>query len=108
MWIVRWLIALLLIIFSLVVGWLNIDQMVMPVTFKFWNYQVETRLFMALFVALISGALAWFPIAILRYMNYSKEIRQIKKDNNRLQKELSDLRNISLDEDSSGSKEEHK
>ncbi len=108
MWVVRWLLALLLIIFALVIGWLNIDQMITTVTFTFWNYQVETRLFMALFVTLISGALAWFPIAFLQYVNHSKEIRQLKKANNRLQKELSELRNVSLDEDDSRSKDEHK
>ncbi len=106
MWVFRWILALLLIIFALIVGWLNIDQMITMVTFTFWNYQIETRLFMALFVALILGTLAWFPVAIVQFISNKKEIRQLKRDNSRFQKELSDLRNISIDEDGNRDKED--
>ncbi len=106
MWVFRWILALLFIIFALIIGWQNVDQMITMVTFTFGNYQTETSLFMALFVALILGALAWFPVAIAQFIRNKKEIRQIKRDNSKFQKELSDLRNISIDEDENRDKED--
>lgn len=98
MWIVRWVIALLVIILAMWFGFANSDQ---TVTVNFWRYQIITPLIIALFVAFIVGALAWFPVAIIQYVQIKSEVRNLRKEKGKLQAELSDLRNISIEDDES-------
>ena len=98
MWIVRWVSILAVIILAILFIWLNSEQLANIVTVNFWKFQTETPLFLALFVAFIFGALVWFPVAIIQYLQIKAELRSLRKENNRLQKELGDLRNISIDE----------
>lgn len=108
MWIARWLLALIVIILVLVIAWFNLDQMLTVVTFKFWHYQSDTLLIMALFVAFVLGAIAWFPVAIVQFIRNKTEMRNLRKENSRLQKELGDLRNMSIAEEESKGEENTK
>ena len=108
MWIVRWLLALAIIILALWFGWVNLDQMLEYVTFKFWfsKYQVELQLILALFIAFVLGAFIWFPVAMYRFIHTKTAIRNLRKENNRLQQELADFRNMSIEEQAAGTEGE--
>jgi len=105
---VRWIVALAVIVLLLVISWLNLDQMLMVLSFTFWNYKIETPVIMALFAAFIVGAVVWFPFAIVQFIQSKSEIRTLRKENSRLQKELGDLRNISIEEEESRVEEDEK
>jgi len=97
MWVVRWILILLLLLFLLYFSILNNDQFV---TVKFWKYQIpNVPLIMTLFVAFVVGAVSWFLVAVIQFIQTKTEMRGLRRENMRLQKELADLRNMSIEED---------
>ena len=98
MWIVRWILIFILIVILLYFGAANIDQ---KVTITFWNYQVvDLLLVMALLVAFLLGAFVWFIVAAFQIVQIKNEMRGVRRENSRLKKELADLRNLSIEEES--------
>jgi len=108
MWVVRWLLALVIIVLILWFGWINLEQMRDPVTFKFWfsKYQVELQLILALFITFVLGALVWFPVAMYQFVHNKAAMRNLRKENSRLQQELADFRNMSIEEQATSAGEE--
>lgn len=97
MWIIRWVFVLALMVVLLWFSLMNLDQFV---TITFWNYQLdEVPMIMALFVSFILGALVWFMIALVQILQLKAEMHSMRKENSKLQRELADLRNISIEED---------
>lgn len=105
MWIVRWVLILVIIVILLWFSLQNLDQIV---TVEFWKYQVrDVPLIMALFVAFIVGAVSWFLVSIVQFVQLKAEIRNIRRENGRLRRELSNLRNLSIEEDQSSQTREN-
>ncbi len=97
MWVLRWVVVLVLMVILLWFSLQNLDQFV---TVKFWKYQIiDVPMIMALFVSFILGALVWFLVALIQMLQLKNEMRGLKRDAGRLQKELADLRNLSIEED---------
>ncbi|MCH8286849.1 LapA family protein [candidate division KSB1 bacterium] len=109
MWIVRWVTALAVFSVALLFIWYNSEQLSNIIPIRIWRgYQINTPLFVTLFVVFIFGALAWFPVAITQYLKTKAEVRKLKRDNHQLQSELRDLRNISIDEEENKEEEPEK
>ena len=97
MWVARWILVLIVFIIALWFGFQNNSQIV---TVKFWKYQAsDVPLVMALFVAYVLGALTWFIIAIVQYLQIKAEMISVRRDKAKLEKELSNLRNMSIVEE---------
>jgi len=97
MWIIRWVFVLLIMVILLWFSLQNLDQFV---TIKFWKYQVvDVPMIMALFVSFIIGALVWFLVALFQMLQVKTEMHGIRRENSKLQRELADLRNMSIEED---------
>jgi len=95
--------VLIVFIIALWFGFQNNSQIV---TVKFWKYQAtDVPLVMTLFVAYIFGALTWFVVAIVQYLQIKTEVMTVKREKARLEVELSNLRNMSIEEDTSTGEE---
>ena len=95
MWIISWLFALIAIAVVMFFGFLNSNKVVV---LDFFWWEIETQLVLALLVAFLVGIVSWFPVAVVQYFKSQAELKKIRRENSRLQKELAELRNISIEE----------
>jgi uncharacterized integral membrane protein len=95
MWILSWLFVLGVVILFMFFGFMNSNKEVI-LDFFWWN--IKTQLVLALFVAFLVGIVTWFPIATIQYFKSQAEARRLRRENGRLQKELTELRNLSIEE----------
>ncbi len=103
MWVARWILVLIVFIVALWFGFQNNSQIV---TVKFWKYQAaDVPLAMTLFVAYVLGALTWFIVAIVQYLQIKAEVMSVRREKARLEMELSNLRNMTIEEDANTGEE---
>ncbi len=97
MWVARWILVLAVFILALWFGFQNNNQIV---DVRFWKYQAtDVPLVMALFVSYILGAMTWFVIAIVQYLQIKAEVLSVKREKVKLERELANLRNMSIEEE---------
>lgn len=97
MWILRWLFIAVIMILVLAFALQNLEQ---HTVVSFWNWQsAELPLILFLFEAFVVGLLVWFLVAVFHELQLRSEIRQVRKQNKKLQAELTALRNLPLEEE---------
>ncbi|MEE4310493.1 MAG: LapA family protein [candidate division KSB1 bacterium] len=97
MWIIRWVLWVLLLLFVIYFGAENSSQMV---RIKFANWQTpELQLWVVMFFSFAVGMIVWLLGSIFKILQLKTEIRKANKANTNLKKELDKLRNITIDED---------
>jgi uncharacterized integral membrane protein len=97
MWILRWFFIAVIMIVVLAFALQNLEQRTVV---RFWSWEsAELPLILFLFEAFVVGLLVWFLVAIFHELQLRSEIRHIRKENKKLQVELTALRNLPLEEE---------
>ncbi|TKJ41839.1 hypothetical protein CEE37_04530 [candidate division LCP-89 bacterium B3_LCP] len=97
MWIVRWILIIVLIL--ALVGFLGLNQdELVDVDFLFWE-SPPIPLAYALFFAFACGMVVHLLMAIFRQLKLRSVINKQKRQIRRLQDELENLRNLSIDDE---------
>jgi len=99
MWIIRWILMVIVLLFLIYFGAENSDQ---TVTIKFIKWQSpQMQLWMVMYLSFAAGMLLWLFGSIFKVMQLKTDIRKLNKESNTLRKELDNLRNISIEDDES-------
>jgi len=99
MWVVRWILWVLLLLFVIYFGAENSSQTV-RINFIKWQSK-ELQLWIVMYLSFGAGMLVWLFASIYKVLQSKNEIRKLNKENLTLKKELDNLRNISIEEESS-------
>ncbi len=97
MWIVRWIIAALVII--VVLGF-AIQNQEATASVSFWTWTTpELPLYLMLYISFVLGIVFWLAISIVKMMQQKNACHKLQKEIKRLKNELDRLRNAHIDED---------
>jgi len=99
MWIVRWIFWLLAILFLILFATQNAAE---TVTIEFFKWQTKNPipLWVVMYISFLVGIIVWFVGSIFKIFRLKTEVRKTNKENEVLKKELDELRNIPIEEES--------
>ncbi len=98
MWIVRWIFWVLALLFLILFATQNATQTV-TVEFIKWR-SVPIPLWIVMYLSFLAGILVWFVGSIFKLIQMKTEMKKIQRKNKMLIKELDELRNIPIDDES--------
>lgn len=97
MWIVRWIFWVLALLFLILFATQNATQ---TVTIEFfWWRSIPIPLWVVMYLSFLVGLLVWFIGSIFKVIQLRSEVKKTKKENVLLKRELDELRNIPIDEE---------
>ncbi|MBN1164861.1 MAG: hypothetical protein JXB45_09805 [Candidatus Krumholzibacteriota bacterium] len=96
MWIVR---GIILLISVVVLVWLGTVNAGTRVTFFLHKRPFDTELNLIMVISFVAGMVVWAIGAWVREAQLLFKLMKVKKTNRRLQDEISDLRNLPLEEE---------
>lgn len=99
MWIIRWLVAVPIILIILGFALQNTTQ---EVSVVFIRGKVETGplpIWLIVYVSFALGVIFWLFVSIFQVLALKVEMRKLRAENARIHKELDNLRNLSVDTD---------
>jgi uncharacterized integral membrane protein len=100
MWVVKWILGALIILFVLGFAVQNNDP-AQQVSLIFLKGKWETEpvpIWLVAYAAFAIGVLFWLIVSIFQVFQLSAQIRQIRKENKNIRQELDGLRNLSIDD----------
>lgn len=97
MWLVRWILIAIVILFILYFALENQEQTV-AIQFIKWQSPV-LPLYIFLYIAFGLGMLFWLLISALNILKYKGEILKLNRITRRLKEELDRLRNANIEEE---------
>ncbi len=96
MLLVRWLLLLIVI---LLVVWFAYQNFEDTVVVRFWQYQSKALpVFVVIFISFLAGNIVWFFKTAMQSFQLKRAHKSLQKENDTLKKELSNLRNISIED----------
>jgi uncharacterized integral membrane protein len=96
MWIVKWILSALLILFLLLFAFQNQSE---EVSVEFINWQSHNLpLYIFLYIAFGLGLVFWLIVSAVSTIKLKGEIHQLQKDNRKIRQELDRLRNVSIED----------
>ena len=96
MLLIRWLLLLVVI---LLVVWFAFQNFEDTVVVRFWLYQSKPLpVFVVIFIAFLTGNIVWFFKTAMQNLQLKKTNKAMLKENVALKQELSNLRNISIED----------
>lgn len=101
MWVVRWMLSALIILFVLGFAVQNNDP-AQQVSLVFLKGKWETEplpIWLITYASFAIGVLFWLIVSIFQVFQLKSQIRQLRKENKNIRQELDGLRNLSIDED---------
>ncbi|MFQ5706973.1 MAG: lipopolysaccharide assembly LapA domain-containing protein [bacterium] len=104
MWVVKWVLAVAVILLILLFALQNSGQQVDVVLWSIiwqWKFQA-VQLWMVIYTSFGLGVLFWLVVSIFQVFQLKTEIRRLKKANLEMQHELDSLRNLPLGEEEEG------
>lgn len=104
MWILKWVLAVIVILVILLFALQNSNQQVDVVLWSILgNVRFEAvQLWMVIYTSFGLGVLFWLVVSIFQVLQLKAEIRRLNKANTEMQHELDSLRNLPLGEEDSG------
>ena len=97
MWIVRWIFWVIALLFLILFATQNAAQTV-QIEF-FWWRSIPIPLWVVMYLSFLVGLLVWFIGSIFKVVQLRSEVKKTKKENVLLKRELDELRNIPIDEE---------
>jgi len=98
MWIVKWIFWVFVILFLIYFATENATQMV---TVEFLNYRSnQLPLWVVMYSAFAVGVVVWLIGSIYKVLQLKSDVRKMNKENIVLRKELDQLRNIPIEDES--------
>lgn len=101
MWVVRWMLSAVIILFVLGFAVQNNDP-AQQVSLVFLKGKWETEplpIWLITYASFAVGVLFWLIVSIFQVFQLRSQIRQVRKENKSIRQELDGLRNLSIDED---------
>ncbi len=97
MWIIRWIFWVVVLLFIIYFATQNATQTVIV---KFYKYQSnQLPLWVVMYISFAVGILVWLVGSIFKVLQLKNEVRKMNKENTVLRKELDELRNIPIEEE---------
>lgn len=96
MWAIKWIFIAVIIIVLIGFAMQNTEQ---TVTIRVLSYEsIALPLWVVMYISFAVGMLTWLLISIFQLLKSKTILHRIKRENNRLKKELDQLRNVSVEE----------
>lgn len=96
MWIVRWILGALLVIFAIGFAMQNTHETVSVIFLK-WK-SIDLPLWLIMYASFAVGILFWLIVSIFQILVYKTSLRKKQKEVRVLKEELDLLRNVSVEE----------
>ncbi len=97
MWIIKWILIAIVVLFILLFAFENQGN---PVSIHFIKWQsIELPLYIYLYISFGLGMLFWLLISIFKILKFKGKILSLTRMNNRLREELDRLRNANIEEE---------
>jgi len=102
MWIIRWIFWVLTLFIIIIFVTQNVDFLkeTYKLEFLFWETKNPIPTWVVMFLTFAFGVLIWLIGSIFKLFELKTEVRKINKENVVLRKELNELRNMPLDDES--------
>ena len=102
MWILKWIFWVIVLFIIIIFVTQNVDFLkeTHRLEFLFWETSSQIPIWVVLFLSFAAGVLLWLIGSIFKVLELKSEVRKINKENVVLKRELNELRNIPLEEDS--------
>ncbi|MFQ5824604.1 MAG: lipopolysaccharide assembly LapA domain-containing protein [bacterium] len=102
MWVVKWFLAVIVILVVLGFALQNSGEQVTVVFMtQVWQYE-NVQLWMVIYASFALGVLFWLIVSVFQVLQLKGEIRRLKKVNFEIQNELDSLRNLPIGEEDTG------
>ncbi len=102
MWILKWIFWVIVLFVIIIFVTQNVDFLkeANKLGFLFWETKEPIPIWVVMFISFAVGVLIWLVGSIFKVLELKSEVRKVSKENVVLKKELNELRNIPIDEDS--------
>jgi len=102
MWILKWTFWVIVLFVIILFVTQNVDflKQAHKLEFLFWETKEAIPIWVVMFVTFAIGVLIWLIGSIFKVIELKSEVKKVNKENVALKKELNELRNIPIDEDS--------
>ena len=102
MWILKWIFWVTVLFVIIIFVTQNVDFLkeTHRLEFLFWETSSPLPIWVVMFMSFAAGVLIWLIGSIFKVLELKTEVRKINKENVSLKKELNEMRNIPLEEDS--------
>ncbi len=97
MWIVKWILIVISVIFLIGFAMQNADVSV-PVKLYKWQTVNDLPLWLVMYLSFIVGMIFWLCVSIYQVLSLKGENRKIQKKMKSLEDELNRLRNVSVED----------
>ena len=99
MWVLRWLVAAVIILLILGFALQNNEQQIAVIFIK-GLYETDTLpIWVIVYCSFALGMIFWLFFSIFQVLGLKGQIRRMRHENQRIQKELNNLRNLSIDDE---------
>lgn len=97
MWILKWILIVIAVIFVIGFAMQNADVTV-PIKFYKWETIQDLPLWLVMYLAFIAGMVFWLLVSIYQVLSLRSENRKQQKRIKKLEQELNQLRNVSVED----------
>ena len=97
MWIVKWIVIVISVIFLIGFAMQNADISV-PINFYKWKTEPDLPLWLVMYLSFIAGIIFWLCVSIYQVLTLKSENRKVLKKMKSLEQELNRLRNVSVED----------
>ena len=102
MWAVKWVLSVILILMFMLFALQNSAQRVTIVFLSDMWQSDNVQLWLVIYASFGFGVLFWLIVSVFQVLQYKSEIHRLNKNQNALQIELDNLRNLPIGEDDTG------
>jgi len=99
MWIVRWIIVIIIMVVLLVFAFQNNEILNQQEYIKFFTLMYKTTIVWLMLSSFLLGIIIWLAISLFQTIQLRMELRNSRKEVVQLKEELTNLRNIALEEE---------
>jgi uncharacterized integral membrane protein len=102
MWIFKWIfwVLVLFVIIIFITQNVNFLNEKFVLEFLFWKTSLPLPIWVVMFLSFVAGVIIWLVGSIFKVLELRSAVKRVNKENVVLKKELNELRNMPLDEDS--------
>ncbi|UCE05966.1 MAG: LapA family protein [bacterium] len=102
MWILKWIFWIIVLFIIIIFVTQNVDFLkeTDKLEFLIWETKSPLPFWVVMFLSFAAGVLIWLIGSIFKVLELKSEVRKVNKENIVLRKELNELRNMPLEEDS--------
>jgi uncharacterized integral membrane protein len=97
MWIVKWILIVVAVIFLIGFAMQNADVRV-PIRFFKWETVNDLPLWLIMYISFVAGMVFWLGVSIYQVVSLKNSVRKWQKKTKQLESELNRLRNVSVED----------